>query len=325
MKFRFFLIVSFFIQAIVFETADVGAVEYYENDILENEVAAIYGKACEKFKPKEPKSSARVRVIDKACFAAIESMSMLDDARRFQKSEDFNLMVYNLIDNALEDLAVRTIVQNDKDICVEVTGYVSKNMAQDELNKLPKAPDIDPKTKKELSSFDKDFGKKERLPQEKSDNLVPEPQPQNNTARVWIAPVEFYNNTSSQQFTQIIAQKLAENPNILLTQEKSDADYRLKPSILRAKIDPVNSSTNRLQMVVSLELENRDGERISSEHQNRFVLFSTQDDEQEVALKLMTKLLINACEKIQKKLEKYTQGISHSSSLQDAILTPPQK
>ena len=47
---------------------DEGALD---GSILDNEVAAIYGKACEKFKAGEPKSSARVRVIDKASYAAV--------------------------------------------------------------------------------------------------------------------------------------------------------------------------------------------------------------------------------------------------------------
>ena len=97
-----------------------------DGSILDNEVAAIYGKACEKFKAGEPKSSARVRVIDKASYAAVDGLSMLDDFRSQADPQDYNIAVYDLIDNAIEDLSVRTLKQDDTDICVEVTGYVSK-------------------------------------------------------------------------------------------------------------------------------------------------------------------------------------------------------
>lgn len=37
---------------------------------------------------------------------------------------DYNVLVYNLVDNAVEDLAVRTTKQDTEELCVEAEGYI---------------------------------------------------------------------------------------------------------------------------------------------------------------------------------------------------------
>lgn len=37
---------------------------------------------------------------------------------------DYNVLVYNLVDNAVEDLAVRTTKQDAEELCVEAEGYI---------------------------------------------------------------------------------------------------------------------------------------------------------------------------------------------------------
>ena len=79
-----------------------------------------------------------------------------------------------------------------------------------------------------------------------------------------------------------------------ITDNPELADFIINSKILRAKVDPVNSNTNRLQMVVSVESENTDNKEKETEHQNRFVLFNSADNEQKVAAKLMKQLLEKA-------------------------------
>lgn len=285
-----------------------------EGSILDNEVAAIYGKACEEFKKGEPKSSARVRVIDKASFAAVDNLSMLDAFRKNSEPQDYTLVVYNLVDNAVEDLSVRTLRQNDTDICVEVTGYVSKRNVMQALQEAePREETIAPSASGESTvQPESSAGKTEKA-------AVAEKRP-DGKVRLWIEPTGFYNNTSSDKFADIIAKQF-DARHIEIADKKENADFVIVSNVLRAKVDPLNSETNRLQMVVAVELEDAEGNRVSTEHQNRFVLFSAEEDEQEVALRLMKKLFENACERISQKIELPT-GSSKNTRPFAPIITP---
>ena len=91
--------------------------------------------------------------------------------------------------------------------------------------------------------------------------------------------------------------------------------------MLRAKVDPINSNTNRLQMVVSVSGEFVDKESTTTEHQNRFVLFSSDDNEQSVAADLLKKLLEKAAEPIFNKIENSERKKQSNAFLPD-IITP---
>lgn len=290
---------------------DEGALD---GSILDNEVAAIYGKACEKFKAGEPKSSARVRVIDKASYAAVDGLSMLDDFRSQADPQDYNIAVYDLIDNAIEDLSVRTLKQDDTDICVEVTGYVSKRNIRQAIKDSASQEELMAETEKT-----KDEGQKTAAAETSQPTEKPQELPDGKVA-LWIEPTEFYNNTSSDKFAEIIAKEF-EGGNIAIAKQKENTDYIIQSNVLRAKVDPINSDTSRLQMIVAVELKDADGNRISTEHQNRFVLFSAEEDEQEVAFRLMKKLFENACERISQKI-KDLEPDQKEDRLFDPIITP---
>lgn len=86
------------------------------------DIVKIKGEACEKFVPGQSKSSIRVRVTDKASYKAVSQVENLADVRSRMLEHDFNVIVYNLVDNYVRDLMVRTTSQNDTELCVKVTG-----------------------------------------------------------------------------------------------------------------------------------------------------------------------------------------------------------
>lgn len=92
---------------------------------LDKDVTSVYGTDCEKVKPGEARSTVRVRVTDKASYLAVSSLPDLRNAKVELNEHDFNVMVYNLVDNNIEDMAIRTTKQTPEEICVEVTGYIS--------------------------------------------------------------------------------------------------------------------------------------------------------------------------------------------------------
>lgn len=69
----------------------------------------------------------------------------------------------------------------------------------------------------------------------------------------------------------------ADDENYFITDKRDLADYIIRTNVLKAKVDPINSSTNRLHMVVSVEAEFPDEKSSVIEHQNRFVLFNSDE------------------------------------------------
>lgn len=306
---------------------------------LNEDAAALYGAACEKIKPQEPKSSIRLRATDKASFEAVKNLPELAEFKAKASEHDFNVLVYNVVDNFVEDLAVRTTRQNEKEICVEVTGYVKKSNIADaasgntgdeiaesnDLKEDEKLPDPQPFQQPEEQQPAPETAQQ---PENTPVSLVPEEAQKSESQDehkqkhlLYIAPVEFYNNTTSESHKQILKEVFDKNDYFYLTDNKDLADYIITSKVMRAKVDPINSNTNRLQMVISVGVEFTDSGASTTEHQNRFILFASDDNEQEVAAKLMRKLLIKASEQILNKVEANARKKADTGSL-PKIITP---
>lgn len=348
-------------------------------------VVKIKGEACEKFVPNHPKSSIRVRVTDKASYNAVSQIEELSELRSKMLEHDYNVIVYNLVDNYVRDLMVRTTNQSNDELCVKVTGAIPEvEIASVIKNYSPNnpAPEYDIRDaagieEEVLTDKDDDFadafkkrsqepdsevlynGREElaeekdtetvvgEMPEEKrevaavvydgtpevdeaADNdvidneatesaavevEVAQPQPVaepveetsaqvvEEDASVYISPVEFNNKTHSAKPAQVLKDMFADTEGYRLVDNPSLAYYAMSSKVLKAKIDTLNSQTKRLQMVVSVELKIQNSDVSFNEHQNRFVLFENGESEQDIAQKLLHKLLRKAGKTLFGKIE----------------------
>lgn len=309
------------------------------DDISYNDdVIAVYGAACEKSRNGEAKSSLRVRATDKASFEAVSAIAELATIKKELDPHDFNVMIYDMVDNYVEDLAIRTTKQDEENICVEVTGYLKKDnivaAVQQTFNgrtgqdfaEVQQNPTADTADDSSTGSSPEKMSDEENISNAGTDvslsqTLPPAEEDENKTA-VYVAPTVFFNDTKSETHAQNIKAVLERSPALLLTEEEGKADFVVKSNVLRAKIDPINSNTNRLQMVVSVTLENTKDKTSSTEHQNRFVLFSSSEDEQAVAGKLLRKLFEKATESVLPILEKESRSDGKAVSSLPQMITP---
>ncbi len=315
-----------------------------QEEIIGEETISVYAKACEPIRPGESRSGARVRATDKAGFKAVENISALSDIRSQTAPHDFNVLVYSLVDNYLEDMSIRTLEQSSEQICVEVTGYLSP-INIDKANQI-RLEKQERQRKENLSEVvDEDFQaleiESEDLPAAVT-SLPPKPQPKisdeiayetamdekeaedaektsDNKTSVFVERTKFYNDTETGGFFDNIRKTLNENPAVKATTTKTGADYVLKTKVLRAKVDPINQKTYRLQMVVQLELIETETGAAITEHQNRFILFESSEDEQKVASGLMRKLLEKGCRRL---LPKIKTAQSAEQRRNNAVITP---
>lgn len=366
-------------------------IDYQDATDSEESAITVFGTACEPLKDGEARSSARIRASDKASFSAVENIAELVAYRQAFSAHDFNVLVYYLIDNYLEDLAVKTTFQDYQKLCVEVSGYLSNesilkafnesfdkfgsavsNQLEDKIVKLdddnfdnqeslvltpeknaiippvnglpPKPqPTFKPEMIEDIATVtnETDFEDETSALQEKPVNIVinndknfkvvknsVEVEPNNThdeendkSIYVYIPDTEFFNNTTSSDYYDLLKSIAQSRFDVKITADAESADYILKSKILKAKVDPINSKTNRLHLIVSLELLDLAVNDTIKEHQNRFILFESNENEQTVAADLMEKMLKKAGDNIVKNIVYHRKGKPRQKD-SSAIITP---
>lgn len=390
------LIISAFVTAPFCVQAQVD----YNETGGEDSAIAIFGTSCEPYNNGVARSSARIKASDKASFNAVENIAELAAYRQAFSAHDFNVLVYYLVDNFLEDLAVKTTYQDQEKLCVEVSGYLGREsilkafnenfdkfgsavsnqmeekiVRQDEqeaesdeplvlmtensaqvsaaLNGLPPKPqptfkaemiedapeDIEAEDNPDAPVVDRTAG--ERTQEEAPVNIVINNdknfsvtkngvevernyQPydeQDKNIYVYIPDTEFFNDTTSGDYYDLLKNIVLSRSEIKVTTAPEEADYILKSKILKAKVDPINSKTNRLHLIAALELKDIAVNDTITEHQNRFILFESNENEQTVAADLMEKMLRKAGDVILNNITYHRRGrMQHKDN--SAIITP---
>ena len=313
----------------------------------------VFAKVCEQLSVSESRASARLRASDKASFKAIEEIPDLREYRQYLDPHQFNLHVYKLVDNHFEDMSINVLSQDAEKVCVEVSGYIlpsavaevfsdidlsqedsatldieSENVEENVNIVIPPKPQIS--ISKEIAyDVNKVSDNEEtasnsivdnKIVAEQTPSLPKEKLQDNNKVSVFIDKTEFYNDTSTKGFFAHIEQELLKVGKLNIQAKFDNPNYILKTKILKAKVDNINSETARLQIVVSVGLTDTSNSETTTEHQNRFILFSTNEDAQTKAAELTKSLLSDAVAKILPQIKKASNEVAKNN-----IITPPGK
>lgn len=120
---------------------------------------------------------------------------------------------------------------------------------------------------------------------------------------VYIKDMEYYNHTKTSAYTGKINEQLSLEPNIITTEDEDLADFYLIPKLLLSKIERINSENSRYSMSVALELWAKGGVLINTERQNRYIIIENSQNPQEIARKLLLKLLEDAVNNLSLKIK----------------------
>ena len=200
----------------------------------------------------------------------------------------YNVLAYRLADKAVNDITVITVRDDNEKICLEVSGELDQEKTNTVLR--TKQPEFNPSNVAQIAEKIK-----RELPKSmyETDSTIP---------LLYVDDIEYYNGSASSAFTGKITEKLAFEPRILVTETRELADYFLKPRLLLSKIEPVNAENSRYSMSVVVELRKSDGSLVDSEEQNRYIIVNNNENMQETAQKLLTKLLEDALTALSGKL-----------------------
>lgn len=271
---------------------------------LETESVEIQGTACERVLDGESLSSTRVRAADKAVFLSIKKLENLKEERHLLSDHDLNVLIYRLVDEYVEDLSVKVTKSEADKVCVNISGFI--NLKNIELVKADFISNGEP-----VHTSNEDIVA--QIADEVNAEVVLKPADEN-LALVYIADLTYYNGATSKKYASYLKTLLQNNPYFYLTEEKDLADYIISPKVLKAKIDTLDPSHKRLQMVIVLETTGLETSAVS-ESQNRFLLFSAEEDEQEIASRLIKKLLEQAAVNLARKIEHKEQNKVAEQSL----------
>jgi len=260
----------------------------------EAEIFEIRAKTCEKSLEGESPSSTRVRAVDKAVFLSIKNLDILSNDKKNLSDHDLNVMIYRLVDDYTEDLSVKTIKSEEDKVCVETFGYISAQNIEKVRAEFQKAQQ---QNDDELVAKIAEDVKKE---------ITLNPKSAENLALVYVADLAYYNGATSKKYAAFLKKDIEQNPYYYITDKKDLADYVIKPKVLKAKTDALDSTHKRLHMVLNLEISGLEDETVNVV-QNRFVLFSTEENDQNVATRLLKKLLTQAGKDAVRKIEKKEQ------------------
>ncbi len=274
----------------------------------------IEATACEKALEGESPSSVRIRAVDKAVFLGLKNLDVFAQEKALLSDYDLNAMLYRLVDEYVEDLTSKVTKSEESKVCVNISGFVSENainlVKQEFTGKKTSQP-----TNEDTVSL---------IADEVNATIQLKPKNIEDLALVYVKDLEYRNIKKqdsdaqvkkSEKYARFLKQKIENSPFYYLTDEADLADYVITPTLLKAEVDALDATHKRLQMVIVLEVDGLEDET-KSIAQNRFLLFASQQNEQETADRLMKKLLEAAGSdavrqierKEQKKLEQNTLG-----------------
>lgn len=306
-----------------------------------NEIS-IFASVCEKISQGESKSSARVRASDKASFKGVAEIPELREFRQYMNPHKFNLNVYKLVDNHLEDLKINVISQNADNVCVEVSAYLLPEAIKDVFGdisavqiehenleieaesieenvniSMPPKPQININ---EVIAYTADDENDIEVVKEINYQSTESLRSQDKKVSIFIDRTQFYNDTSTNGFFAHLEQEILKRGSVEVQAKFDNSNYILKTKVLKAKVDNINAETARLHVVVSVELTDTSNSETTTEHKNRFILFNTSEDAQAKASELVKNLFADGVAKVLPKIKTLDDRASSGK-----IITPPTK
>lgn len=249
----------------------------------------VKSSVCQNIIAEKSRSDIRFAAYDKAAFMAIKTSEYMQSKAKDFDDHSYGVLAYKLADGALNDVSLITTRDDDEKICLELSGYLDTKKADELINDKNKIIVTPQKVQKIANEV------KALLPVsiEEDDGAIP---------LIYIKDVEFYNHTVTSAYTEKLAQKLSFEPKVLITENKELADYFIVPKLLQAKMEKIDQENSRFSMSVAIELHKTNGIVVDSEQKNRYIIVTHEQDTQEVAQKLMMKLLEDALDEMSGKL-----------------------
>ena len=237
----------------------------------------------------EEKQDLIFKLNDKAALVAVKSSDYVKNKALSYNDYEYSLIAYKIVDNALNDTNYEITKENENKICLSFKASLDKQKA-DELFENFKKSNIDKTKIKEIAN-----NINQTLPKSIYENNI-------RTPLIYIDDLEFYNNTKTQKYKDYIKEQLIFEPSILITEKKDLADFYLNPKVVKSSIDKIDEKYSKFSMAVELKINNSENKEVLKETKKRYIIIDNSLKNQEIAHKMLTKLLNEALASLKDKI-----------------------
>lgn len=254
----------------------------------------VKSSVCTDVSTGKSRSDIRFETYDKATFVAVKSSAYMKEKANLLEDYHYDVLAYQLADKALNDISLITIKDDEQKICLELSGFLDTQKA-DEIF-----------LKKDTNSLKSQNVNKIAA---EVNNLLPKSLHEKDSAipLIYIKDLEFYNQTTSAAYTKKMSEQLSFEPRVLVTENKELADYYLIPKLVLSKSEKIDEKNSRFSMSVVVELQKTNGVTVGKEEQNRYIIISQEENIQKIAQKLLSKLLEDALSALSRQLNSLLQ------------------
>lgn len=237
----------------------------------------------------EEKQDLIFKLNDKAALVAVKSSDYVKNKALSYNDYEYSLIAYKIVDNALNDTSHEITKENENKICLSFKASLDKQKA-DELFENFKKSNIDKTKIKEIAN-----NINQTLPKSIYENNI-------RTPLIYIDDLEFYNNTKTPKYKDHIKEQLIFEPSILITEKKDLADFYLNSKVVKSSIDKIDEKNSKFSMAVELKINNSENKEILKETKKRYIIIDNSLKNQEIAHKMLIKLLNEALSSLKDKI-----------------------
>lgn len=254
----------------------------------------IKSSVCVDVTADNSRSDVRFAAYDKAAFVAVKSSAYIKQKANILDDHRYDILSYEIADKALNDISLITLKDDEEKICLELSGFLDTRKADEiflkQENNSLQAQNIS-KIAAEVNNL---------LPKSlyETDSSIP---------LIYIKDLEFFNQSTSSAYTSKIAEQLSFEPRVLVTENEELADYYIVPKLLLSKSEKIDEKNSRFSMSVVVELQRTNGIIVDAKEKNRYIIISAEQNTQEIAQKLLLKLLEEAINTMRQQLNNLLQ------------------
>ncbi len=230
----------------------------------------IEGMSCQSISSSSTRLEARNEAYNKVLLLAVKNSSYLKEVSVDYDDYSFDIISYKVLDNALKDINITTITDDDKKICLELNGFLD-GMIIDDILLTESKLETPVKNIEEIAE-----NVNTTLPKSIYEMDVLSPL-------LFVMDVEFYNNTSTSSFNNYIVDILQKEPNILITDNYELADYIVYFQLTESKIEKIDDENSEYSIAMLVEIRKQDESIFASKIANNKINIKNSDNYQKLA------------------------------------------
>lgn len=249
----------------------------------------LQASACSLVEGHFSKQDARLNAYDKATLLAVKNSKYLQEKKLNLNDYDYDLLSYKIADRALNNVVILTTLDTKEKICLELKASLDKQKTDDILQEYGYKK-LDDEKIKEIT--------------EEVNNTLPKSiyEAKDSLPLFYINDLEFYTSKTTDNYKTAILEELSFVPRVLVTDTKDLADYFIVPKLTQSSIDVIDEKNSRYSMSVKIEIRDKDNKLVLEDTKNRYTIIDNKEDKQNLAKKMLTRLLKESLKSLSNKL-----------------------